>query len=207
MVGRERELETLRETFERATGGPASVLVTIVGVPGVGKSRLAREFLNGLPEATTVVRGRCLSYGEGITYWPIVEILTGDRRHPRLGRSRRDPGEDLRRSSKAPATGRSPRSGSRTSSGWRARRLHPRRRTGRSGSSSKRWPPTGRSSRCSRTSTGRNPGLLDLIEHVAEWTQDAPILLVCTSRPELRDDRPDWGRQVTGHDDPSRSAV
>ena len=74
LVGRDKELASLVEAWERACAEPGCELVTVVGAAGVGKSRLAAEFL-AAAEAT-VVRGRCLSYGEGITYWPVVEVLT-----------------------------------------------------------------------------------------------------------------------------------
>ncbi|MGZ4151313.1 MAG: ATP-binding protein, partial [Actinomycetota bacterium] len=75
IVGREHELELLRGTLEEAVETQRCHLVTIFGPAGVGKSRLIREFLDrASPEATTLI-GRCLSYGEGITYWPIGEIV------------------------------------------------------------------------------------------------------------------------------------
>ncbi len=74
LVGRERELEALAEAWERVREGQGCELVTVVGPAGVGKSRLVAEFLASAD--ATVVRGRCLSYGEGITYWPVVEVLT-----------------------------------------------------------------------------------------------------------------------------------
>ena len=73
LVGRGQELQTLSEAWERVRSGPGCELVTVVASAGVGKSRLVAEFL-AVTEAT-VVRGRCLSYGEGITYWPVVEVL------------------------------------------------------------------------------------------------------------------------------------
>ncbi len=73
MVGRGRELQGLRDAFARAAADRSCQLFTILGSAGVGKSRLAAEFLAGLE--ARVVRGRCLSYGEGITYWPVVEIV------------------------------------------------------------------------------------------------------------------------------------
>src|SRR5207247_7513209 len=72
-VGRERELTLVRDAFERAHGERRCEMATIVGDAGVGKSRLVAEVL-ALLEAT-VVHGRCLPYGEGITYWPVVEVL------------------------------------------------------------------------------------------------------------------------------------
>lgn len=72
MVGRERERRQLEEAFASLVSGRCQ-LFTILGAAGVGKSRLVAEFLAGVDAG--VVRGRCLSYGEGITYWPVVEVL------------------------------------------------------------------------------------------------------------------------------------
>jgi class 3 adenylate cyclase/tetratricopeptide (TPR) repeat protein len=72
-VGRERELAAIHGAWKRALSGRRCELVTIVGEAGVGKSRLVTEALASL-EARSV-QGRCLPYGEGITYWPVVEIL------------------------------------------------------------------------------------------------------------------------------------
>jgi class 3 adenylate cyclase len=72
-VGRERELALLREALERVRAEQRCELVTVVGDAGVGKSRLVAEAL--ISVEATVARGRCLPYGEGITYWPVVEVL------------------------------------------------------------------------------------------------------------------------------------
>src|SRR5262245_58466801 len=72
-VGREEELGVLADAWARAVAQTRCELVTVVGEPGVGKSRLAAEALAAM--GARVVRGRCLPYGEGITYWPIVEVL------------------------------------------------------------------------------------------------------------------------------------
>ncbi|MGH3133823.1 MAG: ATP-binding protein, partial [Gaiellaceae bacterium] len=77
-VGRETELELLRATFRRAVAQREPHLVTIVGEPGVGKTRLVRELWELLAEEEPAPRrrtGRCLAYGDGITYWPLGEIL------------------------------------------------------------------------------------------------------------------------------------
>src|SRR5436190_1482191 len=81
IVGREREGRTLDDAWERVRSERACHLFTILGAAGVGKSRLTAEFLASL-DVTTVVRGRCLSYGEGITYWPIVEAVLQLGRRP-----------------------------------------------------------------------------------------------------------------------------
>ena len=72
-VGRERELMLVREVWERVRAKQRCELLTVVGDAGVGKSRLVAEFLVSVE--ATVVRGRCLPYGDGITYWPVVEVL------------------------------------------------------------------------------------------------------------------------------------
>jgi class 3 adenylate cyclase len=72
-VGREHELALVREALERVRAGQCCELVTVVGEAGVGKSRLVAEALVSVE--ATVARGRCLPYGEGITYWPVVEVL------------------------------------------------------------------------------------------------------------------------------------
>jgi class 3 adenylate cyclase len=77
-VGRGRELELLRALLDRVTDERRPHLVTIYGEPGVGKSRLVKEFLDEAVERTpglAVLRGRCLPYGDGITWWPLAEIL------------------------------------------------------------------------------------------------------------------------------------
>src|SRR5690242_4227720 len=74
MVGRERQGTLLEGAFAAVAGDRSCHLFTILGAAGVGKSRLVDEFLRTLPE-TTVVRGRCLSYGEGISYWPVTEVV------------------------------------------------------------------------------------------------------------------------------------
>jgi hypothetical protein len=73
MVGREIELISLRDAFSRAVHDRSCQLFTVLGSAGIGKSRLSAEFLAGVE--AQVIRGRCLSYGDGITYWPIVEVL------------------------------------------------------------------------------------------------------------------------------------
>ena len=75
MVGRDRERRRLEDAFDQAVGDRSCQLFTILGAAGVGKSRLVREFLDGLPPEVTVVRGRCLAYGQGITYFPLMEAV------------------------------------------------------------------------------------------------------------------------------------
>jgi class 3 adenylate cyclase/tetratricopeptide (TPR) repeat protein len=76
LIGRNDELELLRRSVAEAEADGGR-LVTVVGEAGVGKSRLLREFTEGLEASATVVRGRCLPYGDGITFWPIAEAVRG----------------------------------------------------------------------------------------------------------------------------------
>ena len=75
LVGRERERERLWRDFEDAVADRSCRLFTLLGPAGIGKSRLVADFLERVAGAADVLRGRCLSYGEGITYWPLVEML------------------------------------------------------------------------------------------------------------------------------------
>ena len=75
LVGREAEMEALRAAYRRAVEGHQCHAVTLLGDAGVGKSRLIREFITSLGDEARVLRGRALSYGEGITFWPLGELV------------------------------------------------------------------------------------------------------------------------------------
>jgi class 3 adenylate cyclase/tetratricopeptide (TPR) repeat protein len=75
LVGRGRELQRLRDDFENVVSQRSSYLFTLLGPAGVGKSRLVEEFVHDSADRARILRGRCLHYGEGITYWPLVEVL------------------------------------------------------------------------------------------------------------------------------------
>src|SRR4051794_7868013 len=75
LVGRQAELGVISSAFEQAVESESPRLLTVIGDAGVGKSRLIREFVDSVSARATVVHGRCLSYGEGITFWPLVEII------------------------------------------------------------------------------------------------------------------------------------
>ena len=79
LVGRDPEMELLRLQFRRTVAQSNPNLITIVGPPGIGKSRLCDEAARAFEdEGAQVVRGRCLPYGDGLTYWPLAEILRAD---------------------------------------------------------------------------------------------------------------------------------
>ncbi len=75
LIGRREQLALVHRTFERCASERACDLLTVLGPPGMGKSRLAREITSTLSTRATVLTGRCLPYGEGITFWPLVEIF------------------------------------------------------------------------------------------------------------------------------------
>jgi class 3 adenylate cyclase/tetratricopeptide (TPR) repeat protein len=169
MVGRGRELQGLRDAFARAVADRSCQLFTILGSAGVGKSRLAVEFLDGLE--AQIVRGRCLSYGEGITYWPVVEILKqlgtlpeGDAALPLRA---------LLGETDAPASA--------DEIAWGFRKLLEHEANEQPLMvvlDDLHWA---------------EETLFDLVEHVADLSRGAPILLLCMARPELLERRPSWG--------------
>jgi predicted ATPase len=75
-VGRDLQLRLLDDAFRRVMGERTCLLITILGTAGMGKSRLAEEFVATVRDAT-VLTGRCLSYGQGATYWPLREAVLG----------------------------------------------------------------------------------------------------------------------------------
>jgi class 3 adenylate cyclase/tetratricopeptide (TPR) repeat protein len=189
LVGRDTELELLENTFARTTRDGRAHLFTIYGEPGVGKSRLAREFADGV-ERASILAGRCLPYGEGVTYWPLAEMIKAA-----AGISDDDPLEEafekLRACCEEEAVADvlglasgllEALEGERSSQeiAWAAREIM-------------------------ETLADVQPlvlvfedihwaeePLLDLIEHLADWVR-APLLIVCLARPELLDNRPGWG--------------
>lgn len=75
LFGRDHEFSRLRELWDHVTAEERTYGVALVGAPGVGKTRLVEEFTNGLGDDALVLRGRCLPYGDGITYWPVIEMI------------------------------------------------------------------------------------------------------------------------------------
>ncbi len=193
MVGRERQLASLLRAFDNATSDRACHLLTILGSAGVGKSRLVEEFLRSLPQETRVLRGRCLPYGEGITFWPLAEAV---REAAGIG-EQDDPAQAARKVASllegeqeaeqiaehvASLTGLvAATPGGKEEGFWAVRKLFERLASDRplvAVFDDIHWA---------------EPTFLDLIEHVADWSREAPLLLVCLARPELLDARPTWG--------------
>jgi class 3 adenylate cyclase len=181
LVGRERELDLLRQAHRRAVDEESSHLFTILGAAGIGKSRVAQEFLADVGDGATVVSGRCLSYGEGITYWPLIEILDQLGNEERLVEFLE--GEPEARSivnAVLNAIGQAEGGASPEEIPWAVRKLLEalaREQPLVVVFDDLQWA---------------EPTFLDLVEHVADFSRDAPILLLCIARPELLDDRPGW---------------
>jgi class 3 adenylate cyclase/tetratricopeptide (TPR) repeat protein len=191
MVGRRDELRSLSEALGRSKRERICTLVTILGAAGVGKSRLVQAFLNAELESVSILRGRCLPYGEGITYWPVVEMLTSvaqvgetdgpdEVRAKIVDRLEAAADAELIAERLAQLLGVSGAEAVPEETHWAVRRLF------ESLAASQplivvvedlHWA---------------EPSLLDLIEHVAYRSRDVPIVLASTARPELLERRPDW---------------
>ncbi|MDQ2910091.1 MAG: AAA family ATPase, partial [Actinomycetota bacterium] len=165
-VGRERELVLLGGAWRRALAEQRCELVTVVGDAGLGKSRLAAEAL--APIEARVVGGRCLPYGVGITYWPVVEVVK------QLDALPSDPAAAAAISS---LLGESKAGTSAEEIAWAFRKLL------------EEWAPL--VVLFDDIQWGEET-FIDLVEHVALLSSGASILLVCMARPELLDSRPSW---------------
>ncbi len=184
MIGRQRELDQLRHALARAAEEHSAYLFTILGPAGIGKSRLAAEFARIVQDDATVLTGRCLPYGEGITFWPLAEVV-----RQAAGESSRDavlrlvegrPDAELIADRVAGAIGLADAVGAPEETFWAARKLLEALADARPlvlVFDDLHWA---------------EPTFLDLIEHVADSTRGAPILIVCLARPELVEERRWW---------------
>ena len=188
LVGRGRELELLVSTLARAREERSSQLVTLVGVPGIGKTRLVRELLEAVRDDAEFVRwrqGRSLPYGEGVTFWALSEIVKAE-----AGILENDTptqaDEKLRAGSRSAAPTRRRGSGSsgtcvRSQERPRKSRAAPRRASPPGAASSRSWPRRTRSSSCSRISTGlTTPSSTSS----TNWSSESPAYRCsCSARP------------------------
>ncbi len=190
LVDRDRELALLEGLEQRAEGAEAA-LVALIGAAGVGKSRLSHEFLAKVRGHATVLRGRCLPYGEGITFWPIAAVL-----REAAGIDERDGPEEAQRkiSELLGDEGDAVLVGERLATLLRASPDTP-------GIQETFWAV-----RKLFEHLGEKRPLvvvfddiqwgeatfLDLLEYLADWMRTAPVLFLCLARPELLEVRPGW---------------
>ena len=192
-VNRSSELRLLHESFESHVATSRCRSVTLIGSAGLGKSRLVAEFFRAHPEADVVLRSRCPAYGEGSALRPLIDVVgqaagfTPDA-EPAVAVERiRDllaghPEGRVAADGVARALGLASGTTTQEETAWSIRT-------------------------CVETLARRQPlvlafddvhwaapALLDVLEHLAEWARDAPILLLCLARPELLNTRPTWGR-------------
>ena len=195
-VGRERELRLLQDTFERMVADAAIQLVTITGEPGVGKTRLLAEFrtwVDDRPELVFWRQGRCLPYGDGITFWALGEIV---KAHSGILESDGPTeAEEKLRETVGPADDRD----------WLHARLRPL--VGLAGGDAadrdESFTAWQRFFEAIATSGPlillfedlhwADPSLLAFVERLVDWSNDLPILVLCTARPELHERHSGWG--------------
>jgi class 3 adenylate cyclase/tetratricopeptide (TPR) repeat protein len=220
IVGREPELRLVAWMFERVAGTTSCHLLTVLGQAGMGKTRLVGEALAGLPGAA-VLRGRCLSYGDGITYWPVGEIVRqaagiADTDPPAEARAKLDrlldAGADPEGSGEPRGGAPVDREGSGEPQGGaqvKREREHVAARVAQLIGLEAAPGPAEEAAWAFRrllellATKGplvvvlddlhwAEPGLLDLVEHVADHGRGVPVLLVAMARPELLEQRPGW---------------
>jgi len=180
LLERGAELAAILQAFDRAAGERTCHLVTVLGDAGIGKSRLGLEVAVRLEDRARVLTGHCHSYGEGITFLPLAEVvreLTGGADSLEAVLAGADDAEAVAAGiagmlGAAPSVGEAAFAAVRRLLELAAREplvvvfedIH--------------WA---------------EPTMLDLLEYLAEWTRDAPLLLLCLARPELLELRPGWG--------------
>ena len=184
MVGREDELAALETELDAADRERRCRLATIVGPAGIGKSRLGNEVFSATRGRATTLVGRCLEYGEGITYWPLRGIVlsaTGSLTQEGIAQfleGAEDADRIANRLAGAVGSEEAPPGGEETF--WAVRRFlehMARERPIILGIDELQWA---------------EPTFLDLLEYLVGWTTDAPVLVLGLARPELLEHRPTW---------------
>jgi class 3 adenylate cyclase/tetratricopeptide (TPR) repeat protein len=201
LVGREEELTLILNTLGRSRRHQTVQVVTLIGVPGIGKSRLVWELQQAVeqePERIRWHRGRCLPYGEGVAYWALEEIVKSA-----AGILETDDAAAAHEKVRA-AVGRViPDEGE---AAWIEGHLRPLLSLGIPEAGDTRDEAFSAWRQCVEAMAERAPlilvfedihwadeGLLDFIEYLADWSRDAPMLLVCTARADLLERRAGWG--------------
>jgi DNA-binding SARP family transcriptional activator/predicted ATPase len=190
LVGRGEETGRLKAAYARATSGRVTMTVTVIGEAGLGKTRLVQEFAGGLGREAHVFTGRCLPYGEGITFWPLREVVRqagmGDDSPEGIRDLLADEAdaaavaEQLHRALGSGSQGRT----AATEIFWAARRFL---------EALARHQPV---LVVFEDLHWAEPTFLDLVESLALRPGRSPIVVVCIARPELLDQRPAWAAET-----------
>ena len=203
LVGRERELSVVRDAFERARHERTPQLLTLVGVPGIGKSRLVYELsriADADPELVTWRQGRCLAYGDGVTLWALSEIVKAQ-----AGIVEQDSPDEVEQKLRAAVADVLADTGD---ANWVESQL--RSLVGLSAESElgddRRQSAFAAWRRFLEAMAEQRPlvvvfedlhwadeSLLDFVDELVDWVTDVPLLAVATARPELLERRPGWG--------------
>jgi class 3 adenylate cyclase/tetratricopeptide (TPR) repeat protein len=203
LVGRERELGVVRDAFERARHERTPQLLTLVGVPGIGKSRLVYE-LNRIveadPELITWRQGRCLAYGDGITLWALGEIVKAQ-----AGALEQDSTDDIAAKIHQSVEHALAGTGDETRVEAHLLALLGLGEVGQLGGD-RRNEAFAAWRRFLEGLAEQRPlvlvvedihwadeSLLDFLDELVDWVTDVPLLVVATARPELLERRPNWG--------------
>jgi class 3 adenylate cyclase/tetratricopeptide (TPR) repeat protein len=199
-VGRDREFRVVKELFHASAEERKAHLVSVVGIAGIGKSRLAWEFekyMDGLSENVWWHRGRCLAYGDGVTYWALAEmvrmrarIAESDEPAAALAKLRETVAEYVPDSEErrwveprlAHLLGLEEAQAREPQDMYGAWRLFFERL-------SERQPVV----MVFEDIQWADAGMLDFIEYLLEWSRTHPIFMLTLGRPELADRRPGWG--------------
>ena len=178
---------------------PRVQLVTVAGEPGVGKTRLLGEFrkwVDDRPELVFWRQGRCLPYGEGITFWALGEMVKAqagilesddpEEAAAKLGGGRAE-------AARGPSSGTGSMRASRRWSAPARRRPADREEAFAAWRASSRRSPAAAAGPGLRGPPLGGPGAVGFVEHLVDWSTDVPLLVLCTARPELYERHPGWG--------------
>ncbi|HET7554779.1 MAG TPA: AAA family ATPase [Gaiellaceae bacterium] len=204
LVGRERELEVLRGALDRARSERSPQLLTLVGVPGVGKSRLLYELSRSVdadPELIAWRQGRSLPYGEGVSFWALAEVVKAQ-----AGVLESDDADAAERKLTETVAGLGV---GEDDADWLHRHLAALVGLGGEDAAAggdRRSESFAAWRRFFEALADQRPlvlvledlhwaddGLLDFVDHLVDWASGVPLLVVATARPELLERRPSWG--------------
>jgi class 3 adenylate cyclase/tetratricopeptide (TPR) repeat protein len=190
LVGRDAELATLAALFGEVVRDRSARLVTVIGDAGFGKSRLVREVIDHIAVGARVLSGRCLPYGDGITFWPLLmmvreaaDIRDADSPEAAQAKLLQAVGDTELAERLASAAGLTTASFPLAELNWAARKFL------------ERWANSGPLVAFIDDIHWAEPAFLDLLEHVQATAADAPILLLTTARHDLIEERAAWGTQ------------